>query len=224
MVRFMSRWSIVIVAAACSVVRADATAVESKTVAKDVEGFRDFIERLAKQRGQRVADWWRVNVDKDPSLEFVALLCGDTSDIVIQKDAARRWDIRFAETGLSRPNCDVSDNKLDSVPVDRHLRSPKQWPANGVDFYEGHRGGYDSARVAIRGDKLVIIRAETLNDVRDGDTKEVKDWDRVVARNRTAQYPQIPVAGTDGNSNSGTPRLELPMNLTIVPLRACKKT
>jgi hypothetical protein len=143
--------------------------------------FRDFITKAAAEQSMYVSEWWAANLDADPALERVAVLCPESKDdhkgtFLLEKDAGHRWEITF--------DFDSRTRACKAKPA-----APPKWEqrkTTTVDWYQGHLAGYELISYAIRIGQPVIVREEEVET--EGGKPVVKDWDALVKKKKAKNY------------------------------------
>jgi hypothetical protein len=143
--------------------------------------FRDFVSKEAQENQQYVESWWSANLDTDPDLEHVAVLCPNEKEdhkgyFLIEKDKTHRWEITF--------DFDSRTKACKGKPA----APPKleQRKSGTVDLYQGHLQGYELTAYAIRVGQPVIVRDEILE--KEGGKPEIKDWDALIKKKKVKNY------------------------------------
>ena len=153
---------------------------------KDADAaFRDFATKYAAENNQYVESWWSANLDQQPGLERVAVLCptdkdGAKGSFLIEKDAEHRWELTFDFDSRTK----ACKGKPAAPPKLEERKTTT------IDLYQGHNKGHEMTSYGIRIGKIVIVREET--DTGSGKT-EVQDWDAAVKKKKGTPY-QIPEA------------------------------
>ena len=162
------------------------TLVLSLTVGSHAEAdaaFRSWVQQRAASEGRYVQDWWTANLDQDPAPERLAFLCSKDSDeveVVIEKDRAHRWAIRYQSDGRTQPAC----NPEQGLPP---WRSTKE---HHFRHYQGwHHGGHETW-IALREGRPAVIRTSHVEDVTQQRKPVVIDWDARVRRHK-GRHPAV---------------------------------
>jgi hypothetical protein len=147
--------------------------------------FRDFITKNATDESRYIEAWWEANLDADPGLEHVALLCDVGGDdrkgyFIIEKDEAHRWEITFDVDSRTK----ACQTKPAAVPAFEHRT------AGSVELRQGFRDGYQVWNYAIRVGLPVIVREEQLDNAAAGGKPAVKDWDLLIKKKKEKNYEQ----------------------------------
>jgi hypothetical protein len=142
--------------------------------------FQQAITKSAAEDKQYVESWWSANLDSDPALERVAVLCPLEKEdhkgyFVIEKDAAHRWEISFDFDSRTR----ACKGKPAAPPAFEKRKS------GTVDWYQGHLQGYESTSYALRIGQPVIVREEMVE--KKGGKPVIKDWD-ALTKKKGAKY------------------------------------
>ena len=141
--------------------------------------FQELASREAKDGNEYVSEWWSANLDNDPALEHVAVLCPNDKDdhkgyFLIDKDPTHRWELTF--------DFDSRTDKCKGKPA----TPPKmeQRKTNAIELRQDHLKGYEITWYALRVGQVVIVKEETS----DGGKPEVKDWDQLIKKKKAKAY------------------------------------
>jgi hypothetical protein len=137
--------------------------------------FRDFVTKYAAENKQYVEAWWSANLDADPALEYVAVLCPENKDdakayFLIEKDAAHRWELTFDYDSRTK----ACKGKPNAPPA---LEKRK---TTTFELYQGHLQGYEATTYAIRVGQPVIVKDVLVET--EGGKPTVTDWDMLVKK------------------------------------------
>jgi len=143
--------------------------------------FRDIVGKYANENKQYVEAWWAANLDADPALERVAVVCPlDKEDhkgyFLIEKDASHRWELTF--------DFDSRTRACKGKPAE-----PPKWEqrkSTMIELYQGHLAGYEATSFALRVGQPVIVRDEVVE--KQGGKPDVKDWDQLVKKKKAKSY------------------------------------
>jgi hypothetical protein len=144
--------------------------------------FRAFVTKSAEEDKRWIDSWWAANLDSDPGLEHVAVLCSSgTGDdrhgyFIIEKDPTHRWELEFDVDSRTRA-CAKKPEGPPKWEERKHSR---------IDLYQGHNVGHEITSYALRLGKVVIVRDEDS----DGKKSKIVEWDQVV-KSKKGQY-QVP--------------------------------
>jgi hypothetical protein len=158
--------------------------------------FDRFVHDLAARRGQRFVASWGVNLDREPDLEFVAVLYDADNhhgDFIIEKRGRQRWDVRFDADGRTLPS---ASGKLVPPSEDAYLGPHARHPRT-ILYRVGHHHGYDDTLLALREGRIAVVCDEALDDITASETPSATDWDALVRR-KQAHYRFIE-PGTDAD-------------------------
>ncbi len=140
--------------------------------AADDETFRGLAQDVAAQTGRQVSGWGtaRLADDGDPRRWAVlGLVDGSGAErgaYLVEIAPGRTLLATFELDGRTTP-WGLSD------------ATPPTWVASdavAIEHQQTHRGGYESLRVALHGDALVVLHRESLEDGRDGDQPTIQDY------------------------------------------------
>ena len=161
------------------------------------QAFRAVVASYAQKHHHYIDGWWTDDLDRDSQLERIAILCpvlGNDPDqreiYVIEKGAPQPiyWVLSFETDGRTQVGCGEEKN-TSYRPV------WKQKHTGVIEWREGNHGGYEELKIAIRQGQLVIVKRETLDDVR-GNRKPVKvDYDKLTKRTGSFRYPLVAKEG-----------------------------
>jgi hypothetical protein len=146
--------------------------------------FKEYVTKLASSESQYVESWWTANLDADPALERVAVLCPtDKEDhkgyFLIEKDPSHRWEITF--------DFDSRTKACKAKPAAPPTLEKRK--TNTVDLYQGHLQGYELTAYALRIGQPVIVREEQVET--EGGKPTVTDWDALIKKKKAKSY-QVP--------------------------------
>lgn len=188
--------ALIAVAFLSSLARGDAS------IPRESRTFDRFVRDLAVRRGQRLVASWRVNLDRDPDLEMVAVLYDEdrqNGDFIIEKRGRQRWDVRFSADGRTLPN---ANGEIVPPPNEQPFyRGPYARRPQTILYRSGHRGGYDDVLLALRDGRVAVVYEEGLEDARESTEPTSIDWDARVRR-KEARY-QFIEPSTKSDDNGG---------------------
>jgi hypothetical protein len=140
------------------------------------QAFKNFVDAYAKENNVFVEAWWSANLDTDPALERVAIVCPTNKDatpkgyFLVEKDAAHRWELMFDYDSRTK----ACQGKAGAPPAFEKRKT--------TDFvlYQGHRVGYEETTYALRVGQPVIVKDVLLET--EGGKPVVTDWDLLVKK------------------------------------------
>jgi hypothetical protein len=145
--------------------------------------FQERVRAVAKKRGQFVHEWFLIELDDHPGVDFGALVCDadyEHADLILQS-GARIWDVRYDVDGRTRLGCDAYPR---AEPI-----HPNDGP--GIEHYQSHHAGLDAWTFGVRRGELVILSERHLDDIRNGEKEARTNWER---RARGGKKGRIPLA------------------------------
>ena len=147
--------------------------------------FQAFVNDYAKENNVFVESWWSANLDADPALERVAVVCPASKDatpkgyFLVEKDAAHRWELTFDYDSRTK----ACQGKAGAPPAFEKRKTTT------FALYQGHLQGYEETTYAIRVGQPVIVKDVLLET--EGGKPGVTDWDHQVKKTKGAKY-QVP--------------------------------
>lgn len=149
--------------------------------------FENFLRPIGELRDELPETLSEIDLDGDKKPERVATLCsppGPTAHAAwVIEAGARRFLVAFDELDGRSSLCRSFDGKRKPVwsKVSRAY----------LEYRQGHHGGGDQYRVALRDGRPVVIWQRGVNDVRAGDLPETMDWDKRVAAHADPRFPDV---------------------------------
>lgn len=140
------------------------------------QAFKDFVNGYAKENNAYVEAWWSANLDADPALERVAIVCPQDKNatpkgyFLVEKDAAHRWELTFDYDSRTK----ACQSKPGAPPAFEKRKTTT------FDLYQGHLAGYESTSYALRVGQPVVVKDVLLEKV--GGKPTVTDWDQLVKK------------------------------------------
>jgi hypothetical protein len=157
--------------------------VRAEPAARDA-AFRGYVTKRAQGDKLWIDSWWAANLDTDPGVERVAILCADEVSgeerhayVIFEKDATHRWELTI----------DVDKHTRACVKKPEHDPTWEERKLGRVEIYQGHNVGFEITAYALRQGRIVIVREEE----NDGTGTKVNDWDQIVKKKKGQPY-QIP--------------------------------
>ena len=144
--------------------------------ADEDQAFKDFVNGYAKENNVYVEAWWAANLDADPALERVAIVCPSNKDMtpkgyfLVEKDAAHRWELTFDYDSRTK----ACQGKAGAPPPFEKRKTTT------FVLYQGHLQGYEETTYALRVGQPVIVKDVLLES--EGGKPVVTDWDLLVKK------------------------------------------
>lgn len=150
------------------------------------KAFQENVRRWTQEDGRYIEAWWEANLDADPKLERVALLCDTAGDdkkgvFLIEKDTAHRWELSFDVDARTK----ACQKKPDAPPPFEQRKSTT------IALEQARHDGYTKTEYAIRVGQPVIVREEEVADASVDPKPVVKDWDLLIKKKKEKNY-QLP--------------------------------
>jgi hypothetical protein len=147
----------------------------------DAAAFRAAVEKSAAEDKRWIEAWGTANLDNDPALERVALLCSTEGERkgywVVEKDASHRFELTF--------DVDSRTRACQKKPTEAPPWETRK--AKTVDVYQGHVEGYEQTNYALRAGRFVIVREEEWSGKK-GEKPKISDWDQLTKGKKGAVY------------------------------------
>ncbi len=167
------------------------------SVTPESDTFDRFVRDLATRRGQRLVASWKVNLDREPDLERVAVLYDADNghgDFIIEKRGRQRWDVRFYADGRTLPS---AEGETAVPPSESEYRGPHASRPQTILYRIGHHHGYVDLLLALRDGRVAVVYTEALDDITVSEKPSAADWDALVRR-KQSHYPFVePGNGVD---------------------------